>query len=686
MKTKNIMVVFMDIEKYSRRNAVRQKKVIDHFTKCLNQIKQHFEEILKSNKHSFEKDCIFIPTGDGILIIFCFNDISDIHIKFAKKFLEKIYENNKEDACSEFDNEGWCSCHDKFNVRIGISDGKGIIYKDINKFTNIASTAINMAARIVNLIERNQIAFTEQAYNNFIDFCTQGKYDKKFIKCDAEIKHNLKIIYYVYKGNDDEKYINSEISEGEIIDKGNGKVKRNKKGQYVLHIYIRDTSDHDMILDMAKHSILYFLGISHQNLLSYFERLLNKNAKPLKIKSIIVLYASDVSGRMYEGAPFVTNLQKTRQNIATLFTNPMWRKKLPVFKSVSFRQCKHPATFGGCMFTDENDNSIFFVVNYLPDQKTDLRKALTFKLSQNKELGHLREKYRISYYYLINESENIGTFKPSLWDISVNEWSIFATKCNAHRKSMEFLVELSNLKGNEKVMDLAAGPGTVSEILLNALPKGKLTLLDNSPQMLEKSRQKFGNHVHYALCTAGAIEKENFIDLEGAYDTILIHLSIPAIATNQMELKRLAFWCNSQLKENGKVVMACLNTAVETSSNYDTRSDILRQTIKNILDKMKLGYKYRTINRHKFTQREIEKAFTDTGFNCNVCEQSFNITMQDRILMWSVPSVLNDVVDVRQLGMQQIRNLINKLSREIGDNVTPKMVVKYWTFVKRKII
>ena len=59
-----------------------------------------------------------------------------------------------------------------------------------------------------------------------------------------------------------------EISEGEIIDKGMEKLK-DKKGQYVLHIYIRDTSDHDMILDMAKHSILYFLGISHQNLLSY---------------------------------------------------------------------------------------------------------------------------------------------------------------------------------------------------------------------------------------------------------------------------------------------------------------------------------------------------------------------------------------------------------------------------------
>ena len=78
--------------------------------------------------------------------------------------------------------------------------------------------------------------------------------------------------------------------------------------------------------------------------------------------------------------------------------------------------------------------------------------------------------------------------------------------------------------------------------------------------------------------------------------------------------------------------MACLNTAVETSSNYDTRSDILRQTIKNILDKMKLGYKYRTINRHKFTQREL-KRLLQTLVLTAMFVNKVNITMQDRILI-----------------------------------------------------
>jgi hypothetical protein len=82
--------------------------------------------------------------SNGAAIIFSFDGLHDIHLFFAKKLLENINALNKINMCDKFIEQGWCNCHSNFFVRIGVSEGKGILYKDLNDGYNVAGDVINM--------------------------------------------------------------------------------------------------------------------------------------------------------------------------------------------------------------------------------------------------------------------------------------------------------------------------------------------------------------------------------------------------------------------------------------------------------------------------------------------------------------------------------------------------------------
>ena len=66
--------------------------------------------------------------------------------------------------CQIFTDNGWCNCHEFFDVRIGIADGKAIVFKDINDNYNVAGNPINIASRVMGLGDRQQIILTDEAY------------------------------------------------------------------------------------------------------------------------------------------------------------------------------------------------------------------------------------------------------------------------------------------------------------------------------------------------------------------------------------------------------------------------------------------------------------------------------------------------------------------------------------------
>jgi class 3 adenylate cyclase len=68
-----------------------------------------------------------------------------------------------------FSEHGWCNCHDFFDVRIGTSDGKAIIFKDINGNYNVAGNPVNVASRVMGFGDRQKVLLTDEAYKNMID-------------------------------------------------------------------------------------------------------------------------------------------------------------------------------------------------------------------------------------------------------------------------------------------------------------------------------------------------------------------------------------------------------------------------------------------------------------------------------------------------------------------------------------
>lgn len=194
----NLQVVFLDVESYSQRRTLTQIQVVDALTKCLasalSEVSKEFVEYAQTNSINFQTDIIRLPTGDGAAFIFTFDGLHDIHLQFAKHVLRLVHAFNSKSPCEKFAANGWCNCHANFNLRIGISEGKGIVFRDLNGSFNVAGGVVNMAARVMGIADRNQIIFTAEAYRQIVDMVNDPNLVDSFKEfSEIQIKHGLKI-------------------------------------------------------------------------------------------------------------------------------------------------------------------------------------------------------------------------------------------------------------------------------------------------------------------------------------------------------------------------------------------------------------------------------------------------------------------------------------------------------------
>jgi len=218
INTKNqicdMQIVFIDIVKYSKRKTVRQVELINRFTKliksALTETNKEYFESFSNNNLNLSSDSIIIPTGDGLAIGMPFDWLKTLHLDVAINVLKEIYSLNQENDCTEYIKNGYCDCHNNLSVRIGISIGKVILYKDINDNYNIAGNPINMAARVMNYGMENQIYFTKDAFQQLDDLSIESNTFKEYK--DKEIKHGLHIDLYQFI-NTDFLFLNSNITE-----------------------------------------------------------------------------------------------------------------------------------------------------------------------------------------------------------------------------------------------------------------------------------------------------------------------------------------------------------------------------------------------------------------------------------------------------------------------------------------
>lgn len=199
----DIQVTFVDIEKYSNRKSTMQNAVIDRFTEitraALRKLSQQYIEYAQRNQVNFDTDIIKIPTGDGLAVVFAFQGLHQIHLDFATLLVEEIHASNNENECAKFTDQGWCNCHTNFNVRVGVSEGKGVVYHDLNGNYNVAGTVINVASRIMGLGDRMQILVSDAAYKSLIDWTSDTTLEDSFRPFrDVEVKHGVKLDIYQY--------------------------------------------------------------------------------------------------------------------------------------------------------------------------------------------------------------------------------------------------------------------------------------------------------------------------------------------------------------------------------------------------------------------------------------------------------------------------------------------------------
>jgi class 3 adenylate cyclase len=202
-RTANTQVVFVDIEKYSKRSSAKQMAVIDAFTVCLREaieaISRSSIGYAQANDLNFQQDIVVIPTGDGAALGFTFDGLHDMHLSFALALLEAVAQNNRTYDCAKFNEEGWCQCHAAFNLHVGVSDGKAIVYRDVNGDYNLAGSIVNDAARVMAFSERNQIIFTQEAYRHVIDMVDDSELATKFVEyTGVPIKHGENLTIYQF--------------------------------------------------------------------------------------------------------------------------------------------------------------------------------------------------------------------------------------------------------------------------------------------------------------------------------------------------------------------------------------------------------------------------------------------------------------------------------------------------------
>jgi class 3 adenylate cyclase len=202
-RTAPLKVVFVDVHAYSKRRSRTQAEVVDAFTACLKEalerVSRQYAEIARAEGLDFQDDVIAIPSGDGAAVVFPFSELFTVHLDFARTLLDVVHSHNKAIGCEKSVAPGWCNCHSAFNLSVGVSDGQGIIYRDLNGNYNAAGNVINMAACARQLAGPGRIFFTEEAHNKIIDMVDNPYLDENFRQFESVgIKHGRRINVYQY--------------------------------------------------------------------------------------------------------------------------------------------------------------------------------------------------------------------------------------------------------------------------------------------------------------------------------------------------------------------------------------------------------------------------------------------------------------------------------------------------------
>jgi trans-aconitate 2-methyltransferase len=109
------------------------------------------------------------------------------------------------------------------------------------------------------------------------------------------------------------------------------------------------------------------------------------------------------------------------------------------------------------------------------------------------------------------------------------------------------VVDRLSLQGGETVLDAGCGPGRVTEMLMERLPRGRVIAVDASPSMVASARERLGPGVDVRVMDLVDLE------LEEPVDAILSTATFHWIADHERLFARL----HAALRPGGRLVAQC---------------------------------------------------------------------------------------------------------------------------------
>lgn len=176
-KTTPAKHIFLDVVSFTHKRSVEAQSEIVH---NLNRIVETSLDELSIDREKI----IFLPTGDGICIaLLNIEEPYDVHVEVATGIIRGVHRHSQVERDEMR----------RFSVRIGINANIDNIVTDINKRKNLAGAGINMAARIMNTADGNQIIVGESVFDTLRD---REKYMHSFKSHVATVKHGLTLRVY----------------------------------------------------------------------------------------------------------------------------------------------------------------------------------------------------------------------------------------------------------------------------------------------------------------------------------------------------------------------------------------------------------------------------------------------------------------------------------------------------------
>lgn len=166
--------IFLDIVSYSfGRSVEAQTEIIT----ALNSVVRDSVAQFKVG----DEQIIYLPTGDGICVaLLGVEQPYDIHVQLALEILKRLeaYNVNTVDQMRNF------------QVRIGLNANVDNLVTDINGKRNVAGAGINLAQRVMNAADGNQILVGESVYETLRH---REKYMNVFKSFNVTVKHGVRL-------------------------------------------------------------------------------------------------------------------------------------------------------------------------------------------------------------------------------------------------------------------------------------------------------------------------------------------------------------------------------------------------------------------------------------------------------------------------------------------------------------